>query len=152
MVRALALVTLCESHQFLSTVEREVGNVVTTNHIKISNVVGPVNVQSSLDGAIQSVRSAPALSPATRDEMATLLRELKDCLATAPPDRKEEAELVREQAEAVADELKKPAPRAGALRVKASGLIEAAKVLREVVPVAIEVAQKIAMFVANPLS
>lgn len=141
---------LGESYQFLSALEREGGNV-TNNHINISNVVGPVNVQSSLDGAIQSISNAPALSQGVRDDMAGLLVELRNCLACAPAARKEDVELVGEQAEAIAEELKKPAPRSQALRLKASGLIEAAKALREVVPATIDVAQKIAKFVSDPL-
>lgn len=125
---------------------------VTNYHITIHDVVGPVNVLSSLDGVIQAVRNAPSLSKDGKDRLAALIEELKSSLATVPGSHTEDATVVSEQAQSIADELSKPAPRPSALKVKASGLIEAAKAMEAVVPAALSVAQKIAAFVVNPTS
>ncbi|TCO79632.1 hypothetical protein EV699_11816 [Plasticicumulans lactativorans] len=125
---------------------------VTNYHITIHDVVGPVNVLSSLDGVIQAVRNAPSLSNDGKDRLAALIEELKSSLANAPDAHAEDATVVSEQAQSIADELSKPAPRPSALKIKASGLIEAAKAMEVVVPAALTVAKKIAAFVANPMS
>lgn len=124
---------------------------MTTYNITIKDVVGPVNVLSRLEHVVQAVSNSPSLSPQARDSLTVLFKELKDCLESSPAKQSEGAELVSEQAEEMAKELQRPAPRKEALKLKASGLIEAAKALKAVIPTAVEIAQKIADFVTNPL-
>lgn len=124
-------------------------STVTNYNITIKDVVGPVNVLSSLDKVIQKVQNAPSLASDKKEIISSLIEELKLALASAPASEAEAASLVTEQAQSIADELSKDSPRPAALKIKASGLIEAAKALSIVVPKAIEVAGKIAAFVAG---
>jgi hypothetical protein len=126
--------------------------VVTNYNITIKDVVGPVNVLSSLDHVVQTVRNLTSMSEPKKEQLAALIEELKASLAIAPATHAEDATVVTEQAQAIAEELGKPAPRSSALKIKASGLIEAAKAMASVVPTAIEIARKIAAFVVDPMS
>lgn len=126
------------------------GGMVTNYHISIKDVVGPVNVLSKLEDVRQEVINAPALAAGSKEALAGLLAELKKALGSAPAEHAADAELIAEQAEAVVSEFKRTEPRAAALKIKGSGLVEAASALKTVVPAAIEIARKIAEFVANP--
>jgi len=138
--------------QFEIEVRQEKGVETVTNYnITIKDIVGPVNVLSSLDGVIQTVKNSPSLSDSGKDQLAALIEELKSSLSNAPTTHAEDATVVSEQAQSIADEFGKPSPRSSALRIKASGLIEAAKAMAAVVPTAVDVAQRIAAFVVNPI-
>jgi hypothetical protein len=132
--------------------ERKERTEVTKYDIRIDHVTGPVNVLSHLERVAQSVQVAPGLSTERRDTLVGLLGDLKAALASIPPSHSGDAEVVAEQAEAIATELQRPQPRTASLKIKGSGLIEAAKAIGTIVPTALEIAKKIADFVAGPLS
>lgn len=132
----------------MNAAEKE-ANAVVNNFITIKDIVGPVNVLSRLDGVVQTVTNSPALNPQQQSDLATLFRDLKECLANAPADKQGDAEFVAEQAEAVAKELKRATVRRSALTIKASGLVDAANVLKAIVPTALEIAKSIAVFVSG---
>lgn len=137
-------------HRFaLGTKSDTATSTVTNYNITIKDVVGPVNVLSSLDDVIQKVHNSPSLTHDNKEIISSLIEELKVALGSAPASETEAAILVTEQAESVAEELSKDCPRPAALKIKASGLIEAAKALAVVVPKAIEIAKQIAAFVAG---
>ena len=147
-----ALEVSLNSRLGIQKAEGESGPTVTHYNITIKDVVGPVNVLSSLDGVVQTVKNSPSLSSDSKEKLASLLEELKASLADAPATHAEDAAVVSEQAQAIADELSRSSPRAPALKVKASGLVEAAKAMATVVPTAIDIARKIATFVVNPIA
>ncbi|GJM12212.1 MAG: hypothetical protein DHS20C12_06150 [Pseudohongiella sp.] len=126
--------------------------IVTNYNITIKDVVGPVNVLSTLDNVVQSVNNAPSLPSESKETLAALFEELKSVLSSAPADLNEGAELISEQAEVLSAELERPEPRSSALKIKSSGLVEAAKAIEAIVPAAISVAKRIAEFVTNPIA
>jgi hypothetical protein len=136
----------------LNTLIEKGVDTVTNYNITIKDIVGPVNVLSSLDHVVQTVKNSPAMSSKNKDELSALIEDLKSSLANAPATHAEDAAVVSEQAQLIADELSKPSPRLSSLKIKASGLIEAAKAMATVVPMAIDIAQKIAVFVTNPFT
>lgn len=150
----------CSMHQWLdemlalsyTTTAPQGERVMTTNyHVNISNVTGPVNVLSHLNNAVQTVQTTDAMSQANKDKIVSMLEELRIALVNTPPAQSADAEVVAEQASALAEEFSKSKPRQSALKIKASGLIEAANALKSVVPTAIDIAKRIAAFVANPI-
>jgi len=49
---------------------------MSTNKVQVSNVVGPVNIQSRLDHVTQSVQQLQSWPDARKEELTKLLAEL----------------------------------------------------------------------------
>ena len=138
-----------EFHESLLQHEQEQESKVV-NNISIVNNSGLVNVQGVLENVTQSIQSAPSLSGPKREELAGLFDQLKAELLRTPTSHSEHAEVLAEQAKDISEELKRPQPRDSMLRIKGSGLVEAAKALGSVLPAAMAIAKQIAEFIANP--
>lgn len=125
----------------------EVTTVNEYNTVNVVNNSGIIAVKSTLNRVAQTVRDA-SLPDARKKEFQALIEELKSALQSVPPEKADDAELVAEQAERVSDELTKENPRVNGLKISSKGLLEAAKSIADVVPIALDVARKIAVFVS----
>ena len=118
--------------------------------VSVVNNSGIVNVQSVLRDVQQTISGAPSLSEDMRKQLQAMMERLMMELAKTPATHAEQAEVAAEQAKEIATELQRSKPRDAALKIKGSGLVEAAYALKQVVPAAIGIAKQIAEFIANP--
>lgn len=123
----------------------------TVINVSVQHNSGILNIANVIDRATQTVQSAPTLSSVRKSEWVVLMAELRQALSSVSSGKLADAELVAELADTVAKELEKKAPRRKALEISSGGLIDAAKALSTVAPAVIEVAQRIARFVCNPV-
>ena len=121
----------------------------TVNNITISHNSGIINLQSVLTDVTQSISHAESLDSRAKERLTVLFSEFTKHIQAAQPEEPEAAEAAAEQAKEFALELAKPSPRAAVLRIKGSGLIEAAKVLATIVPIAVTTAKQIVEFVRD---
>lgn len=119
----------------------------TVNNITISNNSGIINLNSVLTDVTQSISNAESMDAAAKEKLTALFSALLSQIQTAQPEHPEAAEVAAEQAKDLATELKRLNPRAVVLRIKGNGLIEAAKTLATVVPMAINTAKEIVDFI-----
>jgi hypothetical protein len=129
-----------------------VGNTevdMSTNKIQVSNVVGPVNIQSRLEKVTQSVQQVHGWADDKKDELAKLLADLTTSLKAAAEVRPDDAERVAKTAELVVSEATKAKPDKGFLAISAEGLKKAAEAVADIAPSVLAVAGKVAAFVAG---
>ena len=134
-----------EKHDYLF--EPEDGGPEVINNITITNNSGIINLQSTLSEVTQSISLADSLAPEAKERLTAMFSVFTKQLEGAPHDSAEAAEVAAEQAKELAEELSKPKPRKAVLQIKGSGLIEAAKALSEVVPIALATAKQIVEFI-----
>jgi predicted transcriptional regulator len=135
-----------EKHEYLFDPEEEGPAVV--NNITITNNSGIINLQSTLTAVTQSISHADSLDSEAKTRLTALFEEFTKQLESAPPDKVEAAEVAAEQAKELAEELAKPKPRQSVLQIKGAGLIEAAKAVAAVVPIALTTAKQIVEFIS----
>lgn len=80
-----------------------------------------------------------------KQELQTLLNQLVDELKKVPADDSSTAKKVELAAEDVAAEASKPQPDKSRLQIRGEALVEAAKNLLTVAPIAVEIAKKLLM-------
>lgn len=119
----------------------------TVNNITITHNSGIINLHSMMTDVTQTISHAESLDVGTKEKLTELFSEFEKHILAAQPKQPEAAEAAAEQAKELATELAKPKPRTAVLRIKGSGLVEAAKTLASVVPIAITTAKQIAEFV-----
>jgi len=146
--------TLAQYHLALAALEPYIGkeamsSPTTITNINIANNSGIINLQSILTDVTQSILRADSLDSASKERLNVLFGEFTKQLEAAPPENSEAAEVAAEQAKDLAVELARPKPRATVLRIRGSGLIEAAKALANVVPMALATAKKIVEFISS---
>ena len=122
---------------------------MSANKVAVSNVVGPVNIQSRLDRVTQTVQQAPGWPDARKEELTLLMSELKAALDAAAKSRPDDAERVAKTAELVVAEATKATPDKGFMSITAEGLKKAAEAVADIAPAALVVAGKVAAFVAG---
>jgi phage I-like protein len=135
-----------EKHDYLF--EPEEGETTVVNNITITNNTGIINLQSTLVAVNQSILNAESLDASAKKQLAELFEKFTRQLEGAPNESAEAAEVAAEQAKELAQELEKPKPRESVLRIRGSGLIEAAKALSTVVPIALQTAKQIVEFIS----
>jgi hypothetical protein len=123
-----------------------------TYNVSISQSTGPININSHLDGAIQTVNSSTRMPQADRAELVKTLAELRAALGDSPAAQLPDAEIIAEQADAVVSEAARDEARPGFLKIKASGLLEAAKAIQTVLPTAYGIARRLAELVTSSIS
>jgi hypothetical protein len=122
---------------------------MSTNKIQVSNVVGPVNIQSRLDQVTQTVQQVEGWPNAKKDELASLITELTAGLKAVAEARPDDADRVAKTAELVVAEATKAKPDKGFLSISAEGLKKAAEAVADIAPTVLAVAGKVAAFVAG---
>lgn len=122
---------------------------MSQNKVEVSNVVGPVNIQSRLDHVTQTVQQLQGWPDARKEELAKLLSELTESLKGVVDTRPDDAERVAKTAELVVGEATKANPDKGFLSITTDGLKKAAEAVADIAPVVLSVAGKVATFVAG---
>src|SRR5262245_2703346 len=122
---------------------------MSTNKVQVSNVVGPVNIQSRLDQVTQTVQQVQGWPDARREELTKLLAELTQSLKSVANTRPDDAERVAKTAELVIAEATKAKPDKGFLSITTDGLQKAAAAVADIAPTVLAVAGKVAAFVAG---
>lgn len=122
---------------------------MSTNKVEVSNVVGPVNIQSRLDHVTQTVQQLQGWPDARKDELTALLAELAKSLKGVADTRPDDAERVAKTAELVVAEATKTKPDKGFLSITTDGLKKAAEAVADIAPAVLAVAGKVAAFVAG---
>jgi hypothetical protein len=121
---------------------------MSKDKIQVTGVVGPVNIKSRLDNVVQTVQQTPGLQDARRQELESLIVELRASLEVVAEKRPEDAERVAKTTELVVAEVTKPKPDRTFLNITTEGLTQAAKAVADIAPTVLAVAAKIAAFVA----
>ena len=122
---------------------------MSTNKVQVSNVVGPVNIQSRLDYVTQTVQQLQGWPDARKEELTKLLVDLTTCLKDVADTRPDDAERVSRTAELVVSEATKAKPDKGFLSITTDGLKKAAEAVGDIAPTVLTVAGKVATFVAG---
>lgn len=122
---------------------------MSTNKVNVSQVVGPVNIQSRLDNVTQTVQQLQGWPDARKEELTNLLAELTKTLKDVANKRPDDAERVAKTAELVVAEATKTKPDKGFLAITSEGLKKAAEAVSDIAPTVLAVAGKLAAFVAD---
>lgn len=122
---------------------------MSTNKVQVSNVVGPVNIQSRLDHVTQTVQQLQGWPDARKEELITLIAELTKSLKAVADTRPDDAERVAKTAELVVAEATKAKPDKGFLSLTTDGLKKAAEAVADIAPTVLAVAGKVAAFVSG---
>ncbi len=122
---------------------------MSTNKVQVSNVVGPVNIQSRLDHVTQTVQQLQSWPDVRKEELTKLLAELDTSLKGVADTRPDDAERVASTAELVVAEATKAKPDKGFLSITTDGLKRAAEAVADIAPTVLTVAGKLAAFVAG---
>jgi hypothetical protein len=122
---------------------------MSTNKIHVSDVVGPVNIQSRLDRVTQTVRQLQGWPDARKEALTKLLDELTKGLKGVADTRPDDAERVARTAELVVAEATKAKPDPGFLSITADGLKKAAEAVADIAPTVLTVAGKVVAFVTG---
>ena len=122
---------------------------MSNNKVEVSNVVGPVNIQSRLDHVTQAVQQLQGWPDARKEELTALLGELTKSLKDVAETRPDDAERVAKTAELVVTEATKAKPDKGFLSITTEGLKKAAEAVADITPTVLAVASKVAAFVAG---
>jgi hypothetical protein len=122
---------------------------MSTNKVQVSNVVGPVNIQSRLDHVTQTVQQLQGWPDARKEELTKLLDELAKSLKEVAHTRPDDAERVAKTAELLVGEATKAKPDKGFLSITVDGLKKAAEAVADIAPTVLAVAGKVATFVAG---
>ena len=122
----------------INIVAGQIGGIDMSNQsFSFGNVVGPVNINSTLNRVAQTVNAIPTLDAARQQEWAALVEELRAALAEATKQRPADAERVASQTESVAKELSQPKPNKRFLDISVEGLKGAAKAVADIAPTVI---------------
>lgn len=137
--------SMCDKNESVTYVSRFAkgrGSVENT-YINASNSI--VNFQSHLDGASQSIKNSE-MADTTKAELGQLIEQLSAELKKLPVQQKEEAEAVAEVASELVKKASQPSPNKKAVQISAKGLLEAAKGIASVIPIATGIVGLISKF------
>jgi hypothetical protein len=82
----------------------------------------------------------------TKTQLVALIKQLSDALVKVPAAQKVDAEAISDAPEAVVARATKPNPNKKTLEISGKGLLEAAKGIADVVPIAIEIVKTVSHF------
>lgn len=122
---------------------------MSTNKVQVSNVVGPVNIQSRLDHVTQTVQQVQGWPDERKEELTKLIAELTSSLKGVAETRPDDAERVAKTAELVVAEATKAKPDKGFLEITSAGLKKAAETVADIAPPVLSVVGKVIAFVAG---
>src|ERR1700676_518448 len=89
---------------------------------------------------------ASGVDDSTKTQIVALIKQLSDAQAKVPAAQKADAEAISDAAEAVVAKATKPNPNKKTLEISGKGLLEAAKGIADVVPIAIEIVKTMSHF------
>jgi hypothetical protein len=123
----------------------EMGDRVHIGSITNSNF----NWKSRLDNVTQQVGASPSLDEGAKAQLTRLLTELSQKLERAPEDQRDEAEAVGDAAEEYVKKATAAKPNKKSLEISGKGLLEAAKAIADVVPIATGIISTVTNFVSG---
>lgn len=123
-----------------------------TNNYQITASQSILNIDSNLKNVRQSIQSAPSIVDKDKEELVSLFEQLKAELGRLPESQARQGEVVSTAAKQLGEELHRPNPLKEVLKMNVGNLVEAAKALQDVLPIALSIAQKISEFVAKTFS
>jgi len=113
-------------------------------------IIGDINAghinfgEQTFHGTVTfNMGALPSAEDSVRDELEALYTQLADALATEPAENGQDVEAVEQLAQAALDEANKEQPNKMLLKVTGDGLVQAAKNLAKVTPIAVEIAKKL---------
>lgn len=86
------------------------------------------------------------MDDSTKTQLVALIKQLSDALVKVPAAQKVDAEAISDAPEAVVARATKPNPNKKTLEISGKGLLEAAKGIADVVPIAIEIVKTVSHF------
>lgn len=86
------------------------------------------------------------MDDSTKTQLVALIKQLSDALVKVPAAQKVDAEAISDAPEAVVAKATKPNPNKKTLEISGKGLLEAAKGIADVVPIAIEIVKTVSHF------
>lgn len=131
--------------QFINIKEVDMGDKVTIGSISGSIV----NIKSNLQNARQSIGAAAGVDDSTKAQLDKLIQQLSEALEKLPASQKEDAEAVADAATDLVGKATKDKPNKKSVEISANGLLEAAKGIAGVVPIAIEIAKTVGSFITG---
>ncbi|KAB8140752.1 hypothetical protein F8S13_22380 [Chloroflexia bacterium SDU3-3] len=93
-----------------------------------------VNIRATLSNVTQSIGSMPHGSADDKQQLATLVEQLRKALETAPAESQEDAEAVADLAKDLLDKASKATPNKKTITISAEGLKQAAENLGAALP------------------
>ena len=102
-----------------------------------------VNIQSTLTSVQQNVHEIRTDNVDARQELATLIAQLRDVLREVPDSKQEQAEAVAQTAKALVDTAKSEKPNQTLLQITGEGLKQAAQNLADVLPAVVAISAHI---------
>jgi Leucine-rich repeat (LRR) protein len=142
-----ASITLINGN-FVQNIHQEVNEM--GDRININNNSGVINVKSKLENVTQTINASSA-DEATKAQLTALMKQLADALAKVPPAQQQDAEAISDAAQDVVAKATKPSPNKKSIEISGKGLLEAAKGIADVVPIAIGIVKVISAFAGIPL-
>jgi len=131
--------------QFINIKEVDMGDQISIGSITGSNV----NIKSNLENVRQSIGAAAGVDSSTKAQLDQLMKQLSEALEKVPAEKKEDAEAVADAATDLVGKAIKDKPNKKSVEISANGLLEAAKGIAGVVPIAIEIAKTVGGFIAG---
>jgi hypothetical protein len=98
-----------------------------------------------LENVTQTI-GASGVDDSTKTQLVALIKQLSDALAKVPAAQKVDAEAISDAAAEVVAKATKPNPNKKTLEISGKGLLEAAKGIADVVPIAIEIVNTVSPF------
>jgi len=120
---------------FDSSVQKEIAVSRDTYELSGTFTNSNVNLNATLTGVIQTISSAAVGEDATRSELASQVKALKEALSKVPPAKREDAEAIAETTKDLFEKVVKPEPNRKAIQITAKGLKDAAEAIAESIPI-----------------
>jgi hypothetical protein len=95
---------------------------------------------------VTQTTGASGVDDSTKTQLVALIKQLSDALVKVPAAQKVDAEAISDAPEAVVAKATKPNPNKKTLEISGKGLLEAAKGIADVVPIAIEIVKTVSHF------
>jgi len=102
-----------------------------------------LNINSTLNRSSQSVRNAPNTDENIKEELISLLDELKKVLSETPPEKADSAEAIAWAAETLIEEKMSEKTNPIKIEITKDGLLKAASNIATIMPTVVVIAEKI---------
>lgn len=141
------LQNMCDKNEAIEYISRFAKGRNMGDTITIGTMTGGIlNIKSHLDGASQSIKES-TMKEATKSEMEQLIQRLSTELKALPKEQKDDADAIAEVASDLVKKSTLPNPNKKSIQLSANGLLEAAKGIAGVIPIATEIVHLVAKFV-----
>ncbi len=119
------------------------------DEIHIGSITGSnVNFKSKLQNVKQNISSA-AGDASVKEKLSQLIQQLTAALDRAPQEKKDDAEAIAEAATDLVGKATREQPNKKSIAISATGLVDAAKAIAEVVPIATSIVSTVTKFVGS---